>query len=104
MISYDLAKELKDAGWRQGLATAVLTGDAGDWYTDPKLVYAPRLSELVAACPKTYLFEGDHFPFRLAWHSRDDTWVAGYLVVQCEDKTPEEAVARLWLKLKEGKV
>jgi len=80
MITYELAKQLKDAGW---------VFPVGNWVED-KYLTLPTLSELIEAC-------GEHFGqlkrYTNAWQVMDcyDLVVTG--------KTPEEAVAKLWLKL-----
>ncbi len=100
MISYDLAKELKDAGFPQGSATGD-HHDGGKWIEaegttyhheigDDTECYIPTLSELIAAC-------GDEFSGLikqsdwLAIGMRQDTQQTG--------ATPEEAVAHLWIAL-----
>jgi hypothetical protein len=112
MISYDLAKKLKDAGfpqinqyWSEG---EYVWRDcpgcffAQDGNKDPEgSVYCPTLSELIAAC-------GDEFmslnrTYDGAW------WVQGVelkgyerastALVRKKADTPEEAVANLWLAL-----
>ena len=99
-MNYELAKELKDAGFPQ-------TGDYGysadgqDQYnyhrSIPELdhIRKPTLSELIEAC-------GDGF-FRLSHSENNDgtewdaeSWESGEIET---GTTPEEAVARLWLAL-----
>ncbi len=110
-MNYELAKELKDAGWHEwpetlmGKPISTVHGDADGWY------YFPPLSELIEACGDILLFK---LPKDNEWDSSEkDVWVAStvekYL---CADtyfidtnfngetgSTPEEAVARLWLAL-----
>jgi hypothetical protein len=90
MISYQLAKKLKDAGFPQGeLARA--QQKAGYDY-----VSMPTISDLIAAC-------GEDFR---ALSREPDCWLAcGYFSEDGEWKnahagdTPEEALARLWLSI-----
>lgn len=114
MLSYELAKELRDNGFPQ-------LGDGYALILDKKLpesdetvmqipwslyvykpkekaIYAPTLSELIEALPK--VIDGAYF--NIYWF--DDVWRAAYTITECEDtfadgKTLEEAVANLWLKL-----
>lgn len=95
MINYELAKELKDAGFPQihvnyetkGTATAMTRYYMG--------VYYPTLSELIGAC-------GDEFVELIKMNKEDDVnygWEAGTDGYRIVGNTPEEAVARLWLEL-----
>lgn len=129
MISYKLAKQLKDAGWEQFLTLFHYHPfDKKECDTPWDCDYEPRvdiptLSELIEAC-------GDEWPFILCkdrysgtysggiWNCIIDTepydcrWEGGdgesaefwqevemgkYLA--SSGKSPEEAVAKLWLKL-----
>lgn len=106
-ISYDLAKTLERAGWPQPDYKA--GHGNGHWIQDGSkkgkakvlsTVYAPSLSELIAACPRAI----DGYRFTLGvW---GDGWIATYwigaFVGTPDGDTPEEAVARLWLTLKRG--
>lgn len=119
-LPYELAKELKDAGFPQdGKNCQTLQSErgelcgrqytnyeearekhdkeCGDWDCKKTIqntdVYDPTLSELIEAC-------GDGFE-RLD-RMRDEAWgVIGYTSEHDEltdiQKTPKEAVARLWL-------
>lgn len=101
-MNYELAKELKDAGFIQPPVRNPFAGLAGWWNQD---VYTPSLSELMEACG-----EG----FNALWSHPENnprTWEAGIMVDGWEGasfhrtyptgvgSTPEEAVARLWLSL-----
>lgn len=97
MISYELAKELKDAGFPQELGNADLVVSDGGEVVDPKSIsFLPTLSELIEAC-------GEKFGRLEALHNQN-RWLAsapwvtpgGY---DTDGVTPEEAVARLWLAL-----
>jgi hypothetical protein len=98
-LSYQLAKELKDAGFPQG--------GSGSWLLDPDAVvirsgarvYAPTLSELIEA------FEGySSVSLEMKDSRKLERWAAN-ASPRREPKdwelgsTPEEAMARLWLEL-----
>ena len=91
-MDYKLAKQLKDAGFPQNSAGAFIFKD-----NIPKKepVLVPILSKLIEAC-------GDRF-FRLVNFNGDSdaTWQseAHNFEGHGQGKTPEEAVAKLWLKL-----
>lgn len=112
MITYELAKKLKDAGFLQK--------DRGDFVSPPDIeiinsplaIYVPTLSELIEAC-------GDRFESLERWLPQDkmpwrvfmsDEAFKEYsieypCVKECCGYTigdsPEEAVTNLWLKLNE---
>lgn len=102
MISYELAKELRDAGFPNherlgiGHGDTFLSGDDG-------MAYVPTLSELVEVCDVLLKGELD----LMHWGN----WVAGdhdgyqgdWITARAEGTTPEEAVARLWLTLNSEK-
>ena len=90
MIAHSLAKELKEAGFRQS-ERARAQQQAGYEY-----VSIPNLAALIEAC-------GEHFG---ALGRESDCWVACEYVSDdgewknaFEGETPENAVARLWLSL-----
>jgi hypothetical protein len=90
MISYQLAKKLKDAGFPQS-ELALAQQKAGYDY-----VSMPALSDLLAAC-------GEDFR---ALSREPDCWLAcGYVSEDGEWRnmhagdSPEEALARLWLSI-----
>ena len=97
-MEHELAKQLKEAGFPQN--EEELTCKCG--YTnceihDYERVYIPILSELIEACGKGNVFE---------LFEESDSWkaVVNYPKIEFErGKTPEEAVAMLWLKLNEPK-
>lgn len=100
-MDYGLAKQLKDAGFPQ-------TGEGRffvEGYSVPQILinfedelilsYSPTLSELIEACGSN---------FNALSQIRDDhdlTWIATCHESTISGKTPEEAVAKLWLKLNE---
>lgn len=102
MISYELAKELKDAGYEFKVtdwdpldhvrAAFFLDEPYGRGYIPP------TLPELIESC-------GDDFVE--LWKRGDDGWSCmleqGTLISQVWGKTPEEAVAKLWLALQDNK-
>ncbi len=101
MISYELAKQLKEAGFPQKGKGIEITSDGfTDRVTSETTGYAyiPTLSELIEAC-------GDKFEclYRIAhtatlktvcwesWHFGADKFISG--------STPEESLGKLWLAL-----
>lgn len=100
MISYDLAKKLKDAGYP-------IRNDVNHFcpgcYCSPSDIL-PTLSELIEACGDRFsslghFKEDNHWEaatffegFKEGWQDRLGEGVA-------TGSTPEEAVANLWLKL-----
>lgn len=105
MISYELAKELKDAGFaadRDVLGTQTGVGGGHTWLYGPKgvesddMAYVPTLSELIAACGEDFELLTIQ-PVGEKW--RADSWPFGGKKMNVEGKgqTPEEAVAKLWL-------
>jgi hypothetical protein len=103
MISYELDKQLKDAGFPQEKKdghyytekSAII--NAGIRVVDPVSCYAPTLSELIEACGNKVKqirlwcnFLRKEYAIQLDEQGLDDvTWYP----------TPEEAVAKLWLAL-----
>lgn len=93
--SQDITKELKDAGFPQG----VMPYYDSDGYIhrtseeETNWIYEPTLEELIEAC-------GD-IQFRLQSYDGGKTWVADRRDASAESvgSTPTEAVARLWLAL-----
>lgn len=99
MITYELAKELKDAGFKSSeLVTPAWYGEGFD-YTLDDLVPNPTLSELIEACVKISRDQDFHLETIYG-----DGWRAATCFTHGKDEwekgpTPEEAVARLWLAL-----
>ena len=101
---YDLAKDLKDAGFPQPVLDFrgdFLFSEHGD-PVDTQ-AYAPTLAELIEACGTS---------FGALVRIADGTWNAATPVIdtgmsygnpsmEVEGSTPEEAVARLWLAINE---
>lgn len=103
-MNYELAKQLKDAGFPQQIHDDAMYVDSDGRSTheptihwlNGEIAYIPTLSELIAAC-------GDDF-IRLDKCAHD--WWATGLVDGWDEfngKTPEEAVANLWLSLNANK-
>lgn len=102
-MNYELAKKLKEAGFAQKQPTMVesfeIKGGTLNIVGEP--VYTPTLSELIEAC-------GDEFHQVNHWQLSDNRdWVAKGRSEKLNSgitgngKTPEEAVANLWIKLNE---
>jgi hypothetical protein len=115
-MTYELAKELKDAGWPQlgdgnvivldwPLPQSDQTVTVIPWplyvhnpMPNHEVVYAPTLSELIDACGEDFeavrkvTLEFDHTHYWLA-ETDNKRWIA------CKGLSPTEAVARLWLAL-----
>jgi hypothetical protein len=107
-MQYELAKKLKDAGFRQDFYSAYLKWDKDDKeynWEDPNCsvidkffdLSVPDLSDLIEAC--------GHYFYQLTKED-DGSWTcasingypkSGFGVTN--SPTPEEAVAKLWLAL-----
>jgi len=113
MISYELAKKLKDAGFPQTGNGSYLEGnveeDEGGVITTNS-VYTPTLSELIEACGDRFygLVRREHDYDK--WSASTSTWTADAairheryikqdLFCSATGETKEEAVANLWLEL-----
>lgn len=109
-MTYELAKELKDAGFPQEGEGSVLfdpycleTGKVHD--TSHCEAYVPTLSELIEACGEKFgvLLRRDKeanydekiFPPNWIWGAASKEFYDQHVFAA----TPEEAVARLWLAL-----
>lgn len=105
-MNYELAKELKDAGFPQ--QKRIVYSRSGDFVNAdiiPKDVHYPTLSELIAACGEDFatLYYSYGEVEKREWEAKSvmKSSAGEYPIIQCEGKgsTPEEAVARLWLAL-----
>lgn len=105
-MNYELAKQIKDAGFPK---------DYSDWEDhDEELLqkgwgmysvgYSPTLSELIEACGEEFMLTNE-MGYWDAWSNQraERTYPARMGEVgakyECRGKTPEEAVANLWLEL-----
>lgn len=92
-MNYELAKELKDAGFPQG--------GKGLWLLPPDnlvgrrvdRVYAPTLEELLEACGERFTSLDQLYKSK-AENTYEQVWLANSIE---RGSTPAEAVARLWL-------
>ncbi len=101
-MNYELAKQLKDAGFQMNKLKGMGDRCNGDFFSYDKELYTiPTLSELIEACGKD---------FGSLWHPlqhiKDDKWLAKRSDIapwnvkrDFYGDTPEEAVANLWLEL-----
>lgn len=99
-MTYELAKELKDAGFPEGNKQFIERDGTiigiNEWHNDA--IFSPTLEELIEACGKDFIALDK---------KADGQWLAGggrrekeYFSYQLWGDTPSEAVARLWLALK----
>ena len=105
MISYELAKELKDKGFPQpipeqfALHDERVGGKISFQGKDMEPVYIPTLSELIEACGEglntLYEFRGEWEVGKNRHGDIEEPKGIG--------SSPEEAVARLWLQLQDNK-
>jgi len=111
MIKYELAKQLKDMGFRQDINigsffywedTKELHQHDPENYIKPTSDYIkiPTLSELIESCGNNFVElirkEELNSIIKIRWRANgigDNDFIG-------VGKTPEEAVARLWLELK----
>jgi hypothetical protein len=105
MVSFEIAKRLKAAGFPQRFTGGTVFNEQGlalqrvgdrQWITQNTEVSIPTLNELIKACGEKFgglenFIEGSRRRFR-AYTTLPDT-PSGYA------DTPEDAVARLWLLL-----
>lgn len=97
-MNFELAKQLKDAGFPQNTKHKNITKLNG-------VVGVPTLSELIEVCPK--VFKGEKFT--LDWWDIEKQWRAWYEFIDgfgdgpsAYGETPEIAVANLYLELKKN--
>lgn len=113
-MTYELAKQLKDAGFPQNhdyfdndICTICIKCN-DDQEKPNEIPCEPTLSELIEACPQQIdesVFTLDYYP-RGWWRAMYASGALIYTSKQGGDliqsgSTPEEAVAALWLKLRE---
>lgn len=89
-MKYDLAKRLKDAGFPQENSVLISRGNGVG--ADFEYLSNPDLSYLIKMC-------GDN-NFKLTADHKGRWYSYSYInAVGAEGDTPEEAVAKLWIKL-----
>ncbi len=101
-MNYELAKELKEAGFRSQSLVMIcphgMTDDVTEILEECKYskVPLPSLSELIEACRGSFgaLMVGPGLGL----------WTAKGNGIEIHSKTPEEAIARLWLVLNQNQV
>lgn len=104
-MDYKLAEQLKNAGFPQKsapFAVIPLTEEEAEAGKYQERVYLPTLSELIEACRDKFrrLERNDEYAditYFAVSNVRDDMYDEGYVLNN--GKTPEEAVAKLWLAL-----
>lgn len=109
MISYELCKTLKDAGFpspigilhESEIKMAYISNDRFGYFSNgyqwnEEWVYIPTLSELIESCGGK-MFRLTHAPYV------DVGWIAQNEMIEGQEvidyPTPEEAVANLWIKI-----
>lgn len=100
MIPYELAKQLKDAGFPQkGKGETLTTVPPGQPANEDYEVYCPTLSELIEAC-------GDRFGSLVRhangnWRASEASHTDTHFILKkfADATTPDVAVALLWLEL-----
>jgi hypothetical protein len=105
-MPFELAKELKEAGWPQPHEDTPIKGafisQYPRGYAQFELIYSPILSELIEACGEGFEtlerepYEEDGQLMYVHFVANNKRELMG--------RTPEEAVARLWLALNVKKV
>lgn len=124
-MTYELAKKLKDAGWRQKGRITIAEDEKTYECCRPENCYCPKcedydknwaivpsLSELIEACGKRFLELYYHIEKNPAlgdiegWraYERGGAGEGVGELGMIDAQTPEEAVANLWLVLKKLKV
>jgi hypothetical protein len=107
-MNYELAKRLKAAGFFQESAGRRVAPTDKIVARREDFAYAPTLEELIRSLPEIWLENRAKHEFTV-WRSRGK-WFAAYadeyrepaiLIDQGVGATPSEAVARLWLALRE---
>lgn len=101
MITYELAKQLKDAGFPQKIRQGVFGYEWSEKLPDGNLwvngmAYKPTLSELIEACGDRFSTLTKDFPGWRCWGKPNPEW-------DVQGSTPEEAVAKLYLNITKNK-
>ena len=109
MISYELAQELKDAGYPQDYDGGVLGRFAfKDDDIDEEMAYSPSFEELIESVKTHPMNRKDVGLYAqrgkyIAWARKTRLDEGGDGERDLEGDTPTEAMARLWLALNNGK-
>lgn len=115
-MNYELAKKLKDAGFPQRVTYSTeYTGakaytsdgeliefDDGFWRNGSPIYYVPTLSELIDVCGEDFRMLLLHTQYKKKLSEPWETIPNKKRrpeIKGCKGKTPEEAVANLWLVL-----
>ncbi len=96
-MNYELAKKLKDVGFRQN-GTDLRENNFGG--RDTYILY-PTLSELIEVCGDSFCSLSKIEDTGYFSATGQKTYLASPLIRIDDCKSPEEAVANLWLKLNE---
>jgi hypothetical protein len=91
-MDYELAKQLKDAGFPQDLRKG--KAKVRDPENHFRVIYIPTLEELIEACEKDF----DYLE-RYTLHEREYFSAGNKNLLSQEGSSSTEAVARLWLAL-----
>lgn len=109
-MNYELAKQLKDAGFpikEANVENQKVIAKSSFVQFDGKVWYTPTLSELIEACGNVILFFSDGDTTRAkGWYcAYGELGVDERYIAEDSDRptshglTPEEVVAELWLEL-----
>jgi len=120
-ISLEKAKELRDVGWSHETEKSILdltmVGDVVDFSSqediDPRTYYTPTISELLDVLPKSVDTIHNHkkLIYEIVCIFDDGEFMACYgftygageydFIYECKSISLEDALASLWIKLKE---
>lgn len=109
-MTHELLKQLKEAGFPLKYAQSPHEIVNGCQFDDGSIGYFPDLSELIEACGKPFVLHSPNSTEvgEMYWWNRSDDWIAFYQApnpqIEAKGKTPEEAVAKLWLALNKKNV
>ena len=95
-MTYELAKQLKEAGFPVKEITADSTDTDLSHISEDGQWYLPTLSELIEACGESFGYLDKSFTQWIAGSNMQKSQVPD---AQGTASSPEEAVARLWLGL-----
>jgi len=91
-MNYELAKQLKDAGFPLNMSDHLECDYNHTEFIDRVWYHIPTLSELIEACGEGFWSLTKHINF---WQTNWRDGIGG----DTAGKTPEEAVANLWLAI-----